>query len=141
MAVRPKAAPRSKAIKTAAAVAPVADLVRETVAIMAYHLAPETQNVSAAAREVARARHSGLDLTKIQRECFDKGVSGTLKKRAFTMAQDVTPESLSKGDDASRALQRAADNRRRQAGKAKREAENNAPLTCKAFALALQRQV
>jgi hypothetical protein len=110
------------------------DVTSECIAALTLHLSEATQNISEASRCIARAKFAGVDLSTVQKRCFDNNVSGTLMKRAFALSKDHTPESLAKADAASQALQAGADKARIQAAKAKREAANNAPLTVKAFA-------
>lgn len=124
----------SKSVPATVIVVTAVDVTTECVAALTLHLSEATQNISEAARVVARAKFAGVDLATVQKRCFDNNVSGTLMKRAFALSKDHTPESLAKADAAATALQAGADKARIQAAKAKREAANNAPLTVKAFA-------
>lgn len=134
--VRAVNVPVSKSVNVEINLSPV-DVTSEAVAALTLHLAEETQNVSEAARVFARARFAGVDLSTVQKRCFDNNVSGTLMKRAFALSKDHTPESLQKADAAISQMQRDGEKLRREKAAAsareRREAIANAPLVAKMF--------
>ncbi len=119
-------------------IATAVDVTSETVAALTLHLCEETQNISEASRVIARAKFAGVDLSTVQRRCFDNNVSGTLMKKAFALSLDHTRESLAKADAAISQMQRDGEKLRREkaasAAREKREAIANAPLGVKMFA-------
>lgn len=133
MPVRAKNIKSVKTVNVEINVVPV-DLMSECVAVLTLHLREETQNISEASRCIARARIAGIDLSTVQKRCFDANVSGTLMKRAFALSKDHTEASLARADAAVNTLQRNADHARQDKAREQREKANNAPLKVKAFA-------